>query len=32
MIPNIIKKLDNMPLTDNGKTDRRGLRESAENM
>ena len=32
MIPNIIKKLENMPLTDNGKTDRRGLRETAENM
>ena len=32
MIPNIIKKLENMPLTDNGKTDRRGLREAAENM
>ena len=32
MLPNIIKKLENMPLTDNGKTDRRGLRETAENM
>ena len=32
MIPNIIKRLENMPLTDNGKTDRRGLREAAENM
>ena len=32
MLPNIIKKLEIMPLTDNGKTDRRGLRETAENM
>ena len=30
MLPSIIQKLDVMPLTDNGKTDRRGLRERAE--
>jgi acyl-coenzyme A synthetase/AMP-(fatty) acid ligase len=30
MIPSIIEKLSAMPLTDNGKLDRRGLRERAE--
>ena len=30
MLPGIVRKLDVMPLTDNGKIDRRGLRETAE--
>ena len=32
MLPQIMKKLDVMPLTDNGKTDRRGLKEWAQNL
>lgn len=30
MLPAIVRKLAALPLTDNGKTDRRGLRETAE--
>ena len=31
MLPNVYRRVDHMPLTKNGKTDRRALREIYEN-